>query len=683
MQYYRVTDRMHDSALLSQIAILFGMALVVAWVFRVARAPSIIGFLCTGMVIGPSTWGLIEQESVEQFAEIGLVLLLFTVGLELSPAPLMRLGASLVKAMVIQVGVVMVLVTGILLAFGDLPLRGVALVAVALSLSSTAIVLKQLSDRGELQSTIGNIITGILLLQDVFVIAVMVLLPIIIAGGDLGNQRNPAFAILEFAGLIALTFAARKFLPFIITQIIRHGGQELTTLFAVLMACGGAWVAQMAGWPPALGACIAGLLLASADIRHQLVAEIIPFRNVFNALFFISLGMTVNMDSVFQHGPLLAAAVFFTVLFKFIVAAGAVRIAGWPWRVGIQVGLGLATVSEFGYILVVEAWRGGLLPDAFLDGIVGYTVGTMIVGSILFPLGSQIAGKISVLLKDEVVEPDSATSSMEEDLDGHVIIVGYGINGENLVDVLTSTHIPHCVIEMNMSLVHRARKAGASVIVGDATRLTILHHAGIDRARAVVVAVNDQDATRRVVSQSRHIRSDIFIVARTYFVGELEPLTERGANIVVPADLEASVKIFSHVLEEYDVPKNILGAQIAAVRAGGYGVLRGKSSSSPESLEDLLKVIQLTATQTFYVPEHSAASGKSIAELNLRQETGATIIAVVRDREPNTNPPADLVLCASDVLVLVGSHEQRRLARKLMEVTSHLSPSKPADTKDP
>lgn len=660
---------MHDTHFLSQIVILFGTALVVSWVFRVARAPAIIGFLFTGILIGPSTLGLIEQDAVGQFAEIGLILLLFTIGLELAPGPLLRTGVGLLKAMLIQVTATAGVTFAVVLLFLDVDLAGALLLGIAVSLSSTAISLKLLSDRGEVQTAMGNLITGILLLQDVFVIAVMVLLPLVTGGQSDQDGGGPLFALGAFVILLVIIIAARFTLPWIITQLRTRGGQELTTLFAVLMAGGGAWLASLAGWSPALGACIAGLLLANADIRHQLVADITPFRDVFNALFFIAMGMLVNTDQVFENAGPLLLAVLATLVLKGIITLGAVRIAGWPMRIAFQVGVGLCTVSEFGYVLLHQAEIGGLISHAFLETSVSYIVGTMMIGAIVFPLGVTATGRAEVLFdRAEKAPAAKAVPTSEEELSSHVVIVGYGVNGHNLVQVLTSTHIPCCVIEMNQALVREARDAGVPVVVGDAARLPILQHAGLRRARALVVGINDIQATRRIVSIARHECPTLHIVVRTPYVGELEELTRRGADVVVPADFEASVRIFSHVLEELDVPRNILAAQIAAVRAGGYGVFRGRSTGSQESLEDLLRVLQLAATQTFFLTGDSPACGKTLSELDLRRRTGATIIALVRDRQPYTNPSADMKLEPNDVLVLVGSHAQLREAQSVLQV---------------
>jgi monovalent cation:H+ antiporter-2, CPA2 family len=668
---------MHETEFLRDVVIIFGMALVVAWAFRVLRAPTIIGFLATGMIIGPHAWGLVQEHAVDQFAEIGLVLLLFTIGLELSPAPLLRMGPRILIATCIQVGVIALLTALAVALIGGQTWSVAALVGVAVSLSSTAIVLKQLSDRAEVQSTLGNIVTGILLLQDVFVILIMAALPLLASAGD-AEADGMLSGFLTVAGLAAGVFALRWAMPYILALIFRFGGRELSTLLAVTMAGGGAWVAGHIGWSPALGACIAGLLLANADVRHQLVAEITPFRDVFNALFFISLGMLVPTDLLLEHGALIGFLVLLTLAGKAFVTAAAVRVTGWPLRIALQAGIGLCTVSEFGFVLLLLANGFGFVPDRVLGLFMLYAVGTMLIGAMLFPVSTPIADWIARRFgRADTPAPEVPEEAAVEACDRHVIIVGYGVNGENLVHVLSAAHIQHCLVEMNPGLGRKAQESGIPVVIGDATRRSILDHAGLSRARALVVAVNDAQATRRVVALARSVRPDLYIIARTYFAHDFEALTRTGANVVVPADFEASVRIFSHVLEEFDVPRNILAAQIAAVRAGGYGVLRGKSSSSPEALDDLLKVLQLTATQTFFLPERSAACGQTIRGLNIRRLTGATVIAVVRDRVPNTNPGPEFTLNAGDVLVLVGAHQQLAAARELLEAGTQLTPAPP------
>ncbi len=651
----------HSPELISQVASLFGTARAVSWAFRYLQAPSIIGYLITGIMIGPSSLAFIDTAQVSTFAEVGLVLLLFIIGLELSPKPLLQTGPRLLVATLLQLFITALPAALVAHLWGGMGLVASGLLGAAVSLSSTAITLKVLLDRREVASAMGNISTGILLLQDVYVLILMLLLPLFATAGDGDWSSGLLRSAYGLSGMVAIVIVMRFALPHILRQISHHGGPELLTLFAVLMASGGAWVAELFGWPLAIGACIAGLLLAQADLRHQLVADISPFRDVFNALFFISLGMLVSLEVVMDHAVMLGLAIALTLVLKSVITAGAVKAAGWPGRLSLQVGLGLCTVSEFGYVLAREADNLGLFGEdsVVLDLLIPYSVGTMLVGAVLVPL----SGKMSMWLMGR---DGAATASDAPEHKDHVIIIGFGVNGSNLARVLNSTHIPFEIIEMNPALVQEARQCGGHVIVGDAARMSILEEAGLDRARALVIGINDVLATRHIVAQARARRKDLYIIVRTPFAGEVEPLYQKGASMVVPADFEVSIKIFAQVLTELGIPDNVIQAQIASIRAGGYGVLRGLETQRAEHLEELLEVFRTTSTQTCYVRDESPAANRTLGESHLRGTTGVNIIAVVRNGKANTNPGADFKVETGDVLVLLGTHAQLNQARSYL-----------------
>ena len=658
---------MSNAHFLNEVVVIFGVAVAVAWLFRLVRVPAIIGFLITGIAIGPSGWRLVPQQDVSPFSEIGLVLLLFTVGLELSPAPLIRSGRRLVMATLIQVASTMIVSTALLRVLTGLAWMPASLIGVAVALSSTAIVLKQMSDRGETESTTGGIVTGILLLQDVLVIGFMLLMSLASSTPGAGATAAAARSVFGLVGLCAVIYVARRWLPAILAQVVRHGGRELITLFAVLMACGGAWSASAVGWSPALGACIAGLLLAGADQRHQLVAEITPFRDVFNALFFVALGMSVNLDQLVEHGALIGGGIVLTLALKPALTGAAVMLAGWPLRVAAQVGIGLCTVSEFSYVLAHQAQQTGLMSARDVDVLVAYAVGTMMFGALLFPWSGPFAFSLARRLQPDTSEgaaSDAETRSRE--FANHVIVVGYGFTGANLARMLKATHVPHCVVEMNPGMVDDARRAGAPVVVGDATRMAILERAGIDAARALVVAVNDNQATQRIVAQVSARRPELYLLARTSFVRDIDTLYGLGAKLVIPQDFETSVEVAAHILKQFGIPDNIVEAQIASVRSGGYGILRGRPTDRAAHAE-LIKILERTATQTFYLADNTYACGRTLAEVNLRARTGCMVIAVVRSGKPTTNPPGDFQLEPNDVLVLVGAHVQIEAAKALLQ----------------
>lgn len=655
---------MDHPAYLADIVIILATTLIVARLFLVLRAPSIIGFILAGIGIGPHAGNLIGQEDVGQLAELGLILLLFIIGLELSPKPLLRMGKNLLAASAFQIVTTAVVAAVAVLLFTQLGVGPIFVIGVAIALSSTAIVLKQLSDLGATDTLRGMIITGILLIQDVLVIAIILFLPFFAVDTGEDWKGSALRAFLGLLGIVVFTTIGRILLPFFLKHVIRPGGKEFVTLFAVLMAFGGAWVADAAGWSLPLGACIAGLLLAGTDLRHQLAAEILPFRDVFNALFFVSLGMLFDPAVALAHALPLAVAIVATLVIKTSLCALGVIAARWPLLIAFQVGLGLCTVSEFGYVLVNEADKLGLVPSDLMDVFIVYALGTMMTGAMLIPLTQPLAALLARTIHGRA-ELTPAAGPETDARQNHVVIVGYGINGKNLVRVLQSTNIPHVVIEMNPSLARAAQDEEAEVICGDGCRLSVLQHAGLPTARALVVAINDPQATRRVVSQARSIRPDLYILARTHFDSDIDDLYALGAERVISEDFETSIEIAAQVLKKMDVPDNVVTGQIAALRAGRYGMLRAIPTDN-QMLEELEKFFQITATRTHFLGKGSGACGKTIASLDLRARSGVMIIAVVRNGSPTANPPHDFELNAGDVLVLIGSHAQLDAAEEIL-----------------
>jgi CPA2 family monovalent cation:H+ antiporter-2 len=654
---------------LTSVVIVFGVALASAWMMRAIRAPAILGFLLAGIVIGPSGLRLIVEEEIHFFAELGLVLLLFTVGLELSPGPLLRMGKRLLSATTLQIGVT-TLFTAIVLRCA-LSLSGTAalIAGVAVSLSSTAIVLKTLSDRGETDTPTGTLATGVLLIQDVVVILVLILLPLFTGQADAHGTAVAGKALVALVGLIGVTYLARLVVPWLVSQVFRHGGQELMTLFAVAIALTGAWLADLADWSWALGACIAGLLLAQTDLRHQLCAEITPFRDVFNALFFISIGMLVNLRLFGQHPVALGVAIVVTLAAKTLLTAGAVRVSGWPLRLALASGLGLCTISEFGYVLVKESTGLDLMPAAFLPQFVAWAAGTMLLGAIFVPTAGPLAVAITRRIQREPALEEIRPSAGQHGAHvSHVIIVGYGINGRNLARVLRATRIPHVIIEMNRANAQLARQDGGTVVVGDASRTLILANAGLAAARALVLAIADQQTTRRIVAQVHRRRPDLYILARTRYVSELDTLYRLGAAQVIPEEFETSIELFAHVLKEFAIPDNVIEQQVTLIRGGRYAMLRGRPSDRTLRAE-WTHLLEAAVTQTFFLMEGSPACGRTIRALDLRARTGVLIVAITRDGKPTPSPGPDFRLESGDVLVLVGTHRQLDAAKAALEAS--------------
>lgn len=653
---------------LTGIVIIFGAALLVAWVMRAVRLPTILGFLLAGVALGPYALRVIQPEEIRFYANLGVVLLLFTVGLELSPEPLIRLGRRMLLAATLQVAFTIAAVALCLWIGGYEELVVAGIIGLVVAPSSTAILLKHLLDRNEVATPVGGLTTGISLLQDILVILALVFLPLLAPSSvDRPWSSLLGDAGVSLGGLIGVTILARLILPWVVTQVSRFGGRELMTLFAVVMACLGAWLADLAGWSWPLGACIAGLLLAQTDLRHQLCAEIAPFRDVFNALFFMSIGMLVDLSLFAEHPFLIAGLIVATLVAKTALTTCAVLCAAWPLRLAIAVGIGLCNISELGYVVAAEASRLGFLNENQLDTLLAVIVGTMLFGTFLLPVSDPLAVNLSRLLKPERsrVDPRAETRPAPA-ISSHVIILGYGINGANLARVLRATAIPYSVIEMNRDNARTARQECGHVIVGDAARLSILEAAGLMEARALVVSIAENQATRRIIAQARRARRDLYILARTRFVARLDELYRLGADMVIPEEFETSIEIFAHVLKKFAVPDNVVDQQIKLVRAGRYGMLRGRQADRTMRTE-WRAILEAAVTQTFLVHPDSPACGLTIRELDLRAKSGVLIVAVTRDGKPTTNPSPDFRLEAGDVLVLVGSHRQLDEGRMMLE----------------
>jgi monovalent cation:H+ antiporter-2, CPA2 family len=369
---------------------------------------------------------------------------------------------------------------------------------------------------------------------------------------------------------------------------------------------------------------------------------------------------------VVRHAWLLAGAILATLVVKTAMTSAAVMMAGWPLRVGLHLGLVLATVSEFSYVVAREAERAGMFPGGWLELIIAYIVGTMLLGAAITPVAETVSAAVSGRLRPWRMKAreEEPLAELPVSLSNHVVVVGSGFTGYSLSRALAAAKIPFCVVEMNRSLAAAARELGGEVVVGDATRMSILEKAGLATARALVVVINDRQATRRVVAQARTARPDLYVLARTHYLAELDELARLGASRVISEEFESSIEILAHILKEFAIPDNVVEAEVALVRAGRYAMLRGQPVATARL--ELLGILQRTATQTFLLEHDSAACGRTLRELDLRAATGASIIALVRDGKPITNPGPDLKFEPNDVLVLVGTHAQIDKAKALL-----------------
>jgi CPA2 family monovalent cation:H+ antiporter-2 len=653
-------------ALLAQATILLGAAVVVLLASHRLRLPPIVGLLGTGALIGPSGLGLISDPiAVEVSAEIGVVFLLFTIGLELSLARLRELARVFWVGGSIQTFATLALAAGAALAAG-LPWPAAVVLGFVAAPSSTAIVLKLYRERRELESPQGRTALGILLFQDVMLVPMLVALPLVAARGDRPLDQFLGLAAAAAIGTVVFA-AARRLLPRLLERVARTRVREVF-LFGALFACLGLSLAtEKLGFSLALGAFVAGLLLAETDYRSQVVADVEPFRDLFASVFFVSIGMLVDVGAGLGRLPEIAAFVAALVAIKLVTAAVAVRVVGFTARIAALVACALAQIGEFSFVVAAAARAQGLIDAELHAVVIAAAALTLLATPGLVALAPRFADRLpGALTRRFDRRATLAELPVPKRREDHVVIVGFGAGGRTLARVLAEARIAYQVIEADAEIVARARLTDEPILFGDATRPEILRAAGLERARLAVLAISDPEATRRTLALARTLAPRVHLLVRTRLVAEIEKLRAAGADEVIAEEFESSIEIFTRVLETYHVPRNVVRAQIRVLRGEDYRMLRAPAAGGRVSAA-VLDALAAGTTEVARVEPGSPAAGRTLAELDLRRATGALLIAVVRGEESRTNPPADFRFEVGDDLVLVGSHAEIDAAFALLE----------------
>ena len=631
----------------------------IAFIFHRLRLPTIVGFMITGVLIGPHSLGLIKDvQAIEMLAEIGVALLLFTIGLEFSLRRMLEMRRLVLLGGGFQVILTLLLVTGIANLLGR-PLNEAVFFGFLFSLSSTAIVLKSYIDRAEIDAPHGRAGVGILLFQDLSIVPMMLMIPIL-SGREGTSAAKIALTLgIAVAAIGIIILAARTIVPYVLYHIVRLRSPEVFIISVVLMSLGTSWLTLQAGLSLALGAFIAGIVLSESEYSHQIVADILPFRDVFNSLFFISIGMLLSLSVLAADVLTVLAWVGALTLGKTLLVLAVMRLLRYSLRVSTMTALGLAQVGEFSFILAKAGLPQGLLSESDYQRFLAASILSMIATPFLIKAAPRIGYALQSLFSPgSLLEPTvTGFDPHEPDMRGHVVIVGYGLNGRNLAKVLRRTGVPYLVMELNAEAVREARDQGEPIVYGDATRKEVLHHIRLEHARILVLAISDPIASRHTVSLGREINRNIHIIVRTRYMSEISDLRELGADEVIPEEFETSIEIFSRVLREYGIARHVIQRQVAEIRSEGYQMLRTPSLPIVD-MSEIADALKSASTETLFVEANSQAVGKTIGELKLRKQTGVTIIAITRDSHTQINPAPETAIQAEDVLVLLGGPEQ-------------------------
>lgn len=652
----------HDVSLLKDLIILLLAAVPIGFVFSRLKLPGIVGFMITGVVIGPYGLRLIaDVEAINALAEIGIVLLLFVIGLEFSLKRLLEMRRFVLLGGGLQVTIT-ILISAVLLRTVGLETERAIFYGFLFALSSTAIVLKSYTDRAEIDTPHGRSAVGILLFQDICVVPMMLLIPVL-SGERTGAPTNIVTslgtAVVAVAGII---LAARYVVPTALFQIVRLRSSEVFISFVVLLILGTSWLTSQLGLSLALGAFIAGLVLSESEYSHQIVSDILPFRDVFNSIFFISIGMLLSLSALYAN--LLTVGVWIVgIFFMKLVVVLAVMVIFNPLRISLVAAIGLSQVGEFSFVLARAGLEYNLLPADDYQRFLAASIVLMSATPLLIQAAPRIAYAIQSLFTHEH-KPGSESQPFNpggEEISGHVIVVGYGLNGRNLSKVLERAHLPFLVLEINADSVRAAAARGVPIYYGDSTRREVLERAGIEKARLIVLAISDPIATRRTVWLARQMNPTIHIIVRTRYMSEMADLYGLGADEIVPEEFETSLEIFSRVLTHYGIARNVIQSEVDEIRREGYQMLRSPSLPLME-MGTIARLLESASTQTCVVEPGSTAEGKTIGDLRLRTTTGASVLAVLRNTTTEVSPGPDFELAADDIVVLLGSFENTEKA---------------------
>ena len=649
---------MHDLGVLRDLAIIAGLALPVVALAHRLHLPPLAGFLVVGVLIGPSGAALIrDPEAVAALAEIGVVLLLFEIGLELSLSDVLRWGRSVA----ITGGAQMAGMLALAVAAGtalDIPPGRVLFYGALIAMSSTAAVTKLYADRGELDTPHGREAVSILLFQDLCIVPIMALLPLL--AGTAGRAGAPSVwmqLLVSLGAMAALVVGGRLAVRWTLDRVVSERNRDLFTLCVGFFAIGTALVSAAAGFSLAIGAFLAGLIISDSEYGQQALSDVIPFRVLFSGVFFTSIGMLLDVSLLVEQPLVVLGAALLIVAVKTVVATGAIVLRGRPLDTALRSGLGLAQVGEFSFVLAAAGLPLGLFAGNDYQTFLSVAALSLMATPFLIGSARRVA-EFAVTRLTGAARPAAVGAADDGDLDvagyrDHAVVIGYGLAGRYLARMLRAAGIRCAVIDQNLELVRQARADGLPAVYGDGTRHALLERVAAAHARIVVFAIPSSREERRGVAAARELAPAARIVVRTRYVRAIDELRRLGADAVVVEEFEASLELFKRALEGYEIPAGRIAHELDAVRSEHYGLLRG--TAAPDLALDALQHLGIhDALELVEVEVGSPAIGENARTLDLRKQTGAIQLAVVRDGTPIYRRDDAFRYVPGDTAILVG-----------------------------
>lgn len=645
-----------EFALFKELIIIICVSIIMLLLGYRLKLPPVVCFILTGVLSGPHGLGLINStEDVDILAEIGIVLLLFGIGMEFSFKKLIQIKQLFLFGGSLQVGLTTLLGFGIGLAF-DRSWQESFLLGCLLSMSSTAIVLRALEQQGETASPHGRLSISILIFQDLIAIPILLILPFL-GASEQSDTHTGSFWLLVI-GITIVTgvfFSAQRLIPKLLLLVARTKNKELFLLSVLAICFGVAWLTSSLGLSLTIGAFLAGMIISESEYSNEAVSHIFPFQALFLSVFFISVGMLLDINFLIEQ-PFTILGLALAILLLKTFTGGVTTIAlGMPIRTAILVGMALSQVGEFAFVLAKTGISFGLGSDYYYQLFLAVAVVTLTLSPLLLNYSFQIANWISAWPIPDKLKTGFKPINQEksEKLQNHIIIIGFGVSGKNLAHSSKLAGIPYTILEMNPDTVKEQRHLGEPIQFGDATHLTVLEHVNIHEAKAVAVLINDPIGARRIVKLIREANGAIYIIVRARYVQEMALFYKLGADEVVPDEFGTSIEVFSRVLRQYYVPQDEIDKFINEIRSDGYEKLR--DLYLPTKVSEIRMQLSGVEVTSYRLQETSLLVGKSLLDSELRKSYGINVLLIRRGVEILANPLPSTVLLANDILVVVGS----------------------------
>ena len=660
---------MHDVPLLIIIAVALVVAFMGGVIARRIGLPPIVGYLIAGIAIGPFTPGFVgDTETISQLAELGVIFLMFGVGLHFSLKDLWRVRSVAIPGATGQI--ILATLLGFLLSrFWSWSVSAGIILGFAISIASTVVLLRGLMDNGLLNTPHGQAAVGWLVLEDLATVLILVLMPTLASAQNGFDWGQLGLTLLKAAVFVVIAlFAGTRLIPWILMRIAHTRSRELFILAILAIALGIALgAAEIFGVSLALGAFVAGVVVSESPLSHQVGADILPFRESFAVLFFVSIGMLVNPLYLYNNiGPILALTVLI-VIGKPITTILMGLIFPWPARTSLVVAAGLSQIGEFSFIVGQAGVALGLLDPSQYSLILAGSLLSIMVNPLMFRLIrptehwlQKMPSLWKLMDRQEVTPP-----AIDESIERHVVIVGYGRVGRHIITLAGELGIPHLVVESDAQRVEELGRQNVPTLYGDAANSQVLTHARLKRARALVVAGPDEDANALIVRAARDIAPELPIIARAASEDGTKRLSELGAQDVIHPELEGGLEIVRHTLLELGFPSQEIYRYTDAVRRDHYD-MRLNTEEEHRLLHELLEATNSLEVNWFRLTEGNLLVGQTLAQANVRAKTGASVIAILREGHLIANPKSMTVFQVGDRVGLIGEAEEIEGAEKLL-----------------